>query len=216
LQVIGAGFGRTGTLSLKTALETIGFGPCYHMLEVARQPGHAQHWIDALDGLHDFHALFEGYAASVDWPGCHFWRELADLHPEARVVLSLRDPERWYESVASTIYRVMTAQLPADVPEGFRIQQQMVRRMVLEETFEGRFEDRAHTLDVFRRHNETVQRTIAQDRLLIYEVSEGWETLCRFLDRPIPKEDFPRLNDSKSFTERFSGALAEPGEGDAH
>jgi len=208
LQVIGAGFGRTGTLSLKAALEKLGFGPCYHMIEVGGNEGHAQRWIDAMDGRPDWHALFGAYGATVDWPGCHYWRELAASQKDARVLLSVRDPDRWYESVMSTIYKVLTMTMPEDAPAPFRLQQTMGRRMVLDDTFGGRLDDRVHAIDVYQRHNAAVREAIAPDRLLVFEVAEGWEKLCSFLDRPIPEEDFPRLNDSASFRDRFSGAFA--------
>jgi hypothetical protein len=208
LQVIGAGFGRTGTLSLKAALEKLGLGPCYHMVEVGGNEGHAQRWIDAMDGRPDWHALLGAYGSTVDWPGCHYWRELAASHPDARVLLSVRDPDRWYESVMSTIYNVLTMTMPEDAPAPFRLQQTMVQRMILDETFGGRLDDRAHAIDVYQRHNAAVREAIAPDRLLVFEVAEGWEKLCSFLDRPVPEEDFPRLNDSASFRDRFSGAFA--------
>src|SRR5262245_22761171 len=96
LKVVGAGLGRTGTLSLKLALEQIGFGPCYHMVEVMMRPETAAPlWIKAADGNPDWEAIFNGYAASVDYPGCAFWQQLADFYPDAKVILTVRDPEQW-------------------------------------------------------------------------------------------------------------------------
>jgi hypothetical protein len=204
LSVIGAGFGRTGTLSLKIALEQLGLGRCYHMMEVFGNPGHAALWSAAADGVPvDWDALFEGYGATVDWPSTFFWEELADHYPDAKIVLSVRDPEGWYTSVSNTIYRAMTApqeSLPPPVAE----QLAMARKIVLERSLEGRFEDRAYAIEVFERHAEAVKRAIPPERLLVYPVGAGWEPLCTFLDRPIPDSEYPRSNSTEEFRERFA------------
>ncbi|MDX1648263.1 MAG: sulfotransferase [Myxococcota bacterium] len=204
LAVVGAGFGRTGTLSLKGALETLGLGPCYHMTEVFAHPEHVAVWRDATEGRPvDWDALFAGYGACVDWPACAFWRELAWRWPEAKVILTVRDPQRWYESVAKTIHLVMQRELPDDAPEPVRAHLAMVRRLIEEETFDGRFEDRDHAIAVYEAHNRAVREAVPPERLLVYEVAEGWEPLCRFLDRPVPAEPFPRVNSTDEFRERF-------------
>jgi hypothetical protein len=202
LRVIGAGFGRTGTLSLKLALEQLGLGRCYHMVEVLENPAHATFWSTAVEGeAVDWEALLGPYGAVVDWPACTFWRELASRYPEALVVLTVRDPEAWYRSAHDTIYQVMQRG-PAD-----DVRLAMARRIVLEHTFGGRFEDRAHAIDVYERHNEAVRRTIPAGRLLVYEVREGWEPLCRFLEQPVPAEPFPRVNTSEEFRGRLRDAV---------
>jgi hypothetical protein len=207
LAVIGAGFGRTGTLSLKLALEQLGLGRCYHMLEVFQSPGHAARWQAAAAGRPvDWEALFAGYGAAVDWPACHFWRALADRYPEAKVLLTVREPGAWYKSVSDTIYRAMTRPLPDGAPPEIGAQLAMAREIVLERTFGGRFEDRAHALAVFERHNRAVEREIAPGRLLVYEVAQGWEPLCRFLGRPVPEMPFPRTNTTEDFLARFEAA----------
>ncbi len=200
LQLIGAGFGRTGTLSLKGAIETLGAGPCYHMLEVARNPTHAELWLRAANGESvDWDALFENFAATVDWPGCTFWRELWVRFPGAKVLLSVRTPESWYESVLNTIYPALSSS--GDVPETIRTQAEMARKLVLENTFDGRFEDRAYTIGVFERHNEDVERSVPSDQLLVYPVGAGWGPLCAFLDVPVPDEDYPHVNKTETFHE---------------
>lgn len=204
LAVVGAGFGRTGTLSLKGALETLGLGPCYHMTEVFAHPEHVPVWRDATEGRPvDWDALFAGYGSCVDWPACAFWRELASHWPDAKVILTVRDPQRWYESVAKTIYLVLQRELPGDAPEPVRAHHAMVRRLIDEGTFGGRFEDRDHAIGVYEAHNRAVREAVPPDRLLVYEVAEGWEPLCRFLDRPVPAEPFPRVNSTDEFRERF-------------
>lgn len=199
LKVVGAGFGRTGTLSLKNALEKIGFGPCYHMMEVFPRPDHVAMWHRlAFDGKIDWDLLFRDFHATVDWPSTRWWREIAAHFPDAKVVLSHRDPEAWYKSMNDTIYQPMKHPASENAPELVRLQNQMVRKAIMEETFDNRFEDKAHAIAVFKRHNQEVRDTIDPKRLLVFDVREGWEPLCRFLELPIPSEPFPRLNDTAS------------------
>ncbi len=197
LKVVGAGFGRTGTLSLKNALEKLGFGPCYHMFEVVERPDHIAMWHRlAFGGPMDWDLLFKDFQSTVDWPAARYWRELADHYPDAKVLLSVRDPEAWYKSVTDTIYRGMTMRMPDNVPEPRRQQMAMARKIVMEDTFDNRFEDKAYAIEVFNRYNQTVRETIDPARLLVFDVKEGWEPLCRFLGVPQPDEPFPRLNDT--------------------
>ena len=197
LKVVGAGFGRTGTLSLKTALERLGFGPCYHMMEVFSRPEHVAMWHRlAFEHAMDWDKIFSGFQATVDWPAARWWREIAAHYPEAKVLLSVRDPEAWYKSMTDTIYQPMKSPAPDGVPEIARLQSEMVRKSVLAETFDNRFEDKAHAIEVFKRHNQAVRDAIDPARLLVFDVREGWVLLCRFLGVPIPDEAFPRLNDT--------------------
>jgi hypothetical protein len=199
LKVVGAGFGRTGTLSLKNALEKIGFGPCYHMMEVFPRPEHVPMWHKlAFTGQMDWDLVFRDFQATVDWPAARWWREIAAHYPEAKVLLSVRDPEAWYKSMTDTIYQPMKHPVPDGVPELMRLQNEMVRRAILSETFDNRFEDKAHAIGVFNRHILEVREAIAPERLLVFDVREGWEPLCRFLGVPVPSEPFPRLNDTAS------------------
>lgn len=204
LQVIGAGFGRTGTLSLKGALETLGMGPCYHMVEVIANPSHVAPWRAATRGDPvDWDALFAGYGATVDWPACAFWRELLAHWPDAKVILTVRDPQRWHRSVMQTIYHALTAELPPDAPQTLREHRRMIQELVLERTFDGRLEDPDHAIAVYERHNAQVRREVPPERLLVFEVAEGWAPLCRFLGRPEPSEPFPRVNSGDEFRARF-------------
>ena len=178
------------------------------MLEVFAHPETADDWYDAAVGREvDWHALLGGYRASVDWPSCAFWRELSVAFPDAKVLLSVRDADRWYESVRDTIYQAMTMGRQHDDPavrERFR----MADQIVLQNTFDDRFEDRAHAIRVFERHNEEVKQTIPAERLLVYEVGSGWEPICHFLGLDVPEEDFPHLNARDDFMGRMQ-ALAE-------
>jgi hypothetical protein len=219
LAVIGAGFGRTGTLSLRMALERLGFSPCDHMSHNFEHPERFALWLDAVERKRtgqpiDWRPLLGGYRAAVDWPSAHFWRELASAHPNAKVILSVRDPERWYESARTTIYPAREereATLPArlrtrvislvnpSAGRGFRTVEETVWRG----TFGGRFTDRDHALRVFRSHVDEVIATIPPERLLVYEVSRGWEPLCAFLGVPPPQDEpFPRANDAADFAQR--------------
>lgn len=215
MKVIGAGFGRTGTLSLKVALETLGFGPCYHMMEVFAHPEHAPLWEAAWRGEPvDWDDLLEGYEAAVDWPACAFYEELMERYPEAKVILTVRDPERWYESVRNTIYALsmkvsgsrvlrLVFGLRSLLRYGTFARGNMVKEIIWDGTFDGHFEDETYAIGVFERHNEEVRRRVPEDRLLTYEVSEGWEPLCEFLGVEVPDEPFPRLNDTAEMRRRL-------------
>lgn len=205
LEVIGAGFGRTGTLSLKAALERLGFGPCHHMLGMLEKPDEIPMWRDAAQGRPvDWDRVYRGYRSSVDWPGARFWRELVDHYPEAKVILSLRDPQRWYDSALGTIHRAAMDASPAASPLLAEMRE-MSREVVWDGLFEGRFTDRAHAVKVFEAHIEEVRAHVPAERLLVFEVAQGWEPLCGFLGAPVPDEPFPRRNDQ----EEFGGLLAE-------
>lgn len=207
IKVIGAGLGRTGTLSLKAALEELGFGKCYHMTEVLAHMEDARVWDAAARGEPvDWERLFAGYQATVDWPGCSFYRELLRQYPDAKVILTVRDPERWYDSAHQTIYHVRNVfpAWSAAVFPRMRDFRRMLDRIVWDGTFRCRFEDRSFAIDVFNRHNDQVRRDVPADRLLVYEVREGWGPLCAFLGVPVPEgKPFPHLNDAAEFRARI-------------
>ena len=197
LQVIGAGFGRTGTLSLKHALEELGLGPCYHMTELFNRPSVDEQWDAIVKGEPaDWYAVFKGYRGSVDWPACTYYKELMQAYPDAKVLLSVRDPEKWYESVASTIYRVSRLN-----PDHARTTHgHMGNTLIWQGTFDGRFEDKDYAIGVFLRHNEEVRRYVPAEKLLVYDVKESWEPLCDFLGVPVPAgKPFPHDNDRANF-----------------
>jgi len=202
LKIVGAGFGRTGTLSLKSALERLGFGPCYHMFEVVERPAHIEMWHRlAFGGSMDWDPLFKDFRSAVDWPAARYWREIADYYPDAKVLLSVRDPEDWYKSVTDTIYRGLTMRIPEQAPEPRKLQAAMARKIVLEDTFDGRFEDKAYAIEIFNRHNQAVRDSVDPARLLVFDAKEGWAPLCRFLSVEQPDEPFPRLNDTATIQE---------------
>lgn len=186
LQVIGAGLGRTGTVSLKIALEQLGFGRCYHMLEMLAKPGHLERWRDVADGRPDWDAIYAGYAATVDYPGCTCWRELADFYPSAKIILTVRDAESWFESTQATIFSPQTRETLASakfVP---------VARL-MDRVHPSRYDRTAMVAD-FTKHIRAVMDGVPRDRLLVYDVAQGWEPLCRFLGTSVPDAPFPRAN----------------------
>lgn len=210
LDVIGVGFGRTGTLSMKSALETLGFGPCHHMLGLFENPSEIPNWQSAGEGFPvDWDEVYAGYRSSVDWPGARFWRELVAHYPAAKVILTVRDPRSWYESALNSIYASM---LPADPGTNpiFTQLREMSDKVVWQGVFEGRFAEADHALKIFEEHQEAVRREVPADRLLVFEVSEGWEPLCAHLDVPVPDVPFPRLNDRQKFTEIIEDRTGSP------
>ncbi|MDY6827826.1 MAG: sulfotransferase [Pseudomonadota bacterium] len=196
LQVIGAGFGRTGTLSLKMALETLGFGPCYHMVEVIQHPEHAPVWQQATRGNPvDWDALLDGYRSGVDWPLCAFWSPLAERYADAKVILSERDPKTWFKSASETIFQLLDT-----APDGNSAQGSMARELILERTFDGRHLDEAHAIAVYKAHRQAVIEGLPADRLLRFRAADGWAPLCNFLGVPVPDSPYPRVNSTDEFT----------------
>jgi len=200
LKIIGAGYGRTGTLSLKSALETLGYNRCHHMIEVINKPGEAHKWLDAIDNpAVNWDELFEGFEACVDWPACHFYQQLADYYPEAKVLLTVRDPGAWFESMSATTLNVIRPRL---TDPGNR---NLGAELVVKGALNGNIDDPVHGAEMFRRHTAEVIASIDADRLLVYDVSEGWAPLCEFLGKPVPDAPFPRVNSRDEFHDIFFG-----------
>ncbi|MES2622592.1 MAG: sulfotransferase family protein [Bacteroidota bacterium] len=213
IQIIGAGFGRTGTASLKLALEKLGFDKCYHMSELIQNPQQVIHW-ETLQagGEPDWETLFSGYKATVDFPGCMYYRQMMKKYPDAKVILTIRDADKWYKSASDTIYRVSkdnTARTFIKIL-GFFIPK--VRNMarvfafasntLWKKMFAGRFEDKEFAKLVFNKFNNDVIAYVPKEKLLIFEIKQGWEPLCKFLNVPVPAEPFPKVNDTEEFNNR--------------
>ena len=198
--------GRTGTASLKVALEALGLGRCYHMSEVLKNPECLDDWIKAADGRPDWDNLFNGYTATVDNPGCNFWRELADYFPDAKVILTVRDADAWFESTNETIHSVEFQRFVEVSPFG-----EMIRKTVWN-FMDNRMQDREHMIKFFNKRNAEIINAIAGERLLVYKVGEGWGPLCEFLDLPIPDSEFPRLNSRDETREMLAGLMGASGE----
>lgn len=189
LKVIGAGLGRTATFSLKFALEHLGLGPCYHMSEVlAGARRNIPLWIDVVDGRADWDTIFEGYGSTTDYPACTYWRELVEYYPEARIVLTVRDADNWFDSVSQTIFSDQMQSSLAGSPA-----EKMMQGVVLG-TFGNRIRDRAFMTDWFERRNQSVIDALPPERLLVFSPKDGWDPLCSFLGVPEPNEPFPRVN----------------------
>ncbi len=199
LKVIGAGFGRTGTTSLKAALEQLGYAPCHHMREVLPDKEQVM-WFDQASKKEaiEWDAVFENFDAAVDWPAAAYYKELAEHFPDAKVILSVRDAAAWYKSTRETIYPA-TVNVPAwlcmAVPSVKRAVQ-MVNRTIWDGIFNGQFENRDYAIRIYEKHLQEVERTIPKERLLIHSPNEGWEPLCRFLEKPLPENPYPRVNEA--------------------
>lgn len=201
LHVIGAGVGRTGTQSLKLALNRLGLGPTHHMEDVIADPRrHVPMWAAAAEGKPDWDAIFDGYSSAVDWPTASFWKELSALYPDAKVVLSVRNPESWAESFFETINKLMAGadQAPPEKQPFL----QMVKAVKAKAGFVAGA-SKEQLIEAFNAHADRVKQGLPADRLLIYEVKEGWEPLCRFLGKPVPDEPFPRVNTREDFWARM-------------
>ncbi len=204
LKVIGAGFGRTGTNSLKTALEMLGFTKCHHMSEVVAAPQQAVGFLEAARSGHtNWDQLFEGYQASCDWPSCIFWRELAEFYPDAKVILSLRDTESWYRSIAQTLFP-FTRKLLAGPANPMK---ELVEEIFLKQSFAGDIDNRDHVIAVYERHNQSVREGLPAGRLLEFEARQGWEPLCAFLEVPVPAADYPKTNTAEEFRQRDGSGI---------
>ncbi len=208
LQVIGAGFGRTGTMSLYTALNQLGL-PCYHMFEVLRNPANKEHmgfWNNVAEmpagKQHGWSTVFANYVAAVDNPASCVWRELHSAYPQAKVVLTLhpRGPEAWYESTMDTIYFTQTLwqfKLLAAIVPRLRMFGNLSRKLIWERLHHGTMENKTAAIQRYNDHIEEVKAAIPTDQLLIFTVDQGWGPLCNFLRVPVPNTPFPNVNDRK-------------------
>lgn len=205
LNVIGAGVGRTGTYSLKLAINQIGLGPCHHMEEVLHNmPVHVPLWSAAAAGNPDWAQIYDGYESAVDWPTACFFRELLEAFPDAKFVLTQRDPENWANSFAATIYKLLAERDQA--PEEMRSWLEMANSVITNTGFPPDL-DRDGLVQAFMAHNRAVIETIPKSQLLIFEVKQGWAPLCDFLDVSIPEVEFPRTNHREEFWDRVNGRI---------
>ena len=202
MQVIGAGLGRTGTLSLKAALEELGFSPCHHMIEAMKQADLGSITETLYHNPDDetaLNSMLGGYKAVVDYPGCLFYKQLIKLNPEAKVILSVREsPELWEKSARATIFRAEDDRF-ANKPPFFKHLLDICAR---EHGMDVK--DPASDLAVlYTEWNARVQRTVPNDKLLVFNVKEGWKPLCEFLGVPVPDKEFPKVNSTESFQKKY-------------
>ncbi|HEV3225425.1 MAG TPA: sulfotransferase [Acidimicrobiales bacterium] len=194
LKVVGAGVGRTGTHSLKVALEQLLGGRCHHMVEILADPPQMEAWTDAIDGRPvDWNEMLANYVSIVDWPGGSFWRELLAANPDALVLLSVRDPEGWYRSASNTIFQTFER-----VPSEGEDWGEALRRM-MQDRFSDDFDNETAMIDAFERHNDAVRREAPAAQLLEWTPGDGWEPICERLNVPVPAEPFPVTNTTEDF-----------------
>jgi hypothetical protein len=205
IQVIGTGVGRTGTYSLKLAINQLDLGPCHHMEEVLfNMPTQVPLWLSALNGNADWQTIYNGYKSTVDWPTAGFFRELLAAYPSAKFVLTHRSPERWADSFGATIYKLLADrdQAPPEMKAWLEMTSGVIAKTGIPD---GLSHD--ELIKAFTAHNEAVKNTIPASQLLVYEVKDGWGPLCEFLGKPVPSEPFPRTNDRAEFWDRVTGKI---------
>jgi len=197
LRVIGAGLGRTGTASLKMALELLLDGPCHHMFEVLGKSHQIAWWHQAAEGdMPDWHEVLDGYTAQVDWPGASFWPELMEAFPAALVLLSERDHERWFESASNTIFSPPDPTLtPSDSDKALG----KMFAAICRSRFTTELGDKEAAIAAAQRHNDEVKSTVPPDRLLVWRASDGWEPICDRLGIEVPDVEFPHRNTRADF-----------------
>jgi Sulfotransferase domain len=219
MRLIGAGMPRTGTLTQKVALETLGISPCYHWVDVLADLEHqVPLWNGVMDGGVALPAILDGYGSTVDWPGGFFVKQLIDEYPDAKVLLSVRDAERWEPSFRETIVNMSHGESMIRLLSSARaeIDPQWAQYLAFVERIfwgpEGTFprgDSPEQLIEGFNRHTEEIKRIVPAERLLVWEAAEGWEPLCAFLDVPVPDEPFPHANDRDTFLGRvIGGAMA--------
>jgi len=201
LEVIGTGFGRTGTDSMREALTILGFGPCHHMFEVIQNPEQKARWRAHVAGEPvGWEALFEGYRSCVDWPSAHYWRELVAAYPNAKVLLTWRSAESWWESFDKTIGAGIAKHTDM---------QALAITLIKSKAFGGRTDDRAHAIAVYEAHVKSVLEEVPPGRLLVHRLGDGWGPLCAFLNVPVPDTPYPSANSADAFKERTKGLLSK-------
>ncbi len=191
LKVIGTGFGRTGTDSMREALAILGFGPCHHMFEVIAHEEQKRRWRALVQGAAaDWDMLFEGYSSCIDWPSAYYWRDLIKVYPHARVILTYRSAESWWKSFEQTILEGLNRSTdPASLGLA----------LIRDKVFSGKPGEQAHALAVYQANVDAVRATVPKDRLLVHELGDGWEPLCAHLGVPVPSLPYPSRNTSNEF-----------------
>lgn len=218
IELIGAGLPRTGTLTQKVALEQLGLAPCYHWVDLLADLDQLELWNRAMDGEARWEEIFKGARSTVDWPAGYFYRELVDAYPDAKVLLSVRDPEAWEPSFTETIVTMshgesvmpLLSRARAEIDPRWRNYLAFVDRMFWgpQGTFADGWEP-AVLIEQMILHTEQVKQAVAPERLLVWEVTEGWGPLCEFLGVPEPDEPLPHANDRATFLDRVMGGALE-------
>lgn len=195
LRVIGAGFGRTGTDSMREALEMLGFGPCHHMRAVIENPAHRADWMKAIStGDMDWDLLLGGYRSCIDWPSAYYWPQLVEKFPDAKVLLTWRTAESWWASFAKTILPAVQAiEERGETSPGSLLTQPLI--------FKGKPMEKDYCISVYEENVAAVKEAVPANQLLVYKLGDGWAPLCEFLGVDVPEVPFPRSNNPKEFQE---------------
>lgn len=220
MKVIGAGLPRTATTTQKLALEMLGLGPCYHMRDLMENlEEHLPLWEQARDGRADWERIFDGYRSEVDWPGSFFWRELMDVYPDAKILLSVRDAESWERSMRDTIWSIYFGDsvMHHMARARYQVDPQWRRWYDLMVTmcwtgrgaFAGSYAERQQLMDAMERWNDEVTATVPAERLLAWHPKDGWEPLCEFLEVDVPDEPLPNVNDTDAFKQGIIGGAVQ-------
>ena len=220
LRVIGAGWGRAGTESLKMALEQLGFDRCYHGFDLMNDGSKLKYWKQLhTERTTDFDALFKGYVAAVDTPAAFYYKELMQQYPDAKVILTIRDAGKWYDSAANTIFKRPPPVKYAILKFMGKLSKKLsyvpqidehLQDIFFNQAFNGKIEDKDAMMHWFNRWNEEVKKNVPAERLLVYNVAEGWEPLCRFLNVAVPATTFPQTNKKEGFQKRVEKAIFSP------
>src|ERR1700677_1260105 len=219
MTLIGAGLPRTGTLTQKVAFEELGIGPCYHWVDVLADLDQVQLWNRALDGEVLWDQILGGSRSTADWPGGYFYRELMEFYPDAKVLLSVRDPESWERSFRDTIWPMsfgntlmpLLAHARAEIDPRFHAYLELVDRMFWgpQGTFSAGHAEPSQLIEQMLEHTEAVKRAVPAERLLVWDVKEGWGPLCEFLEVDVPETPLPHANDRGSFLDRVIGGALD-------
>ena len=221
LQIIGAGLARTGTMSLKLALEQLGYNRCFHIVELLKDPSRLKYLdVKHPQGSADWNTFFAGFDAATDYPACYYYKELLAQNPSAKVILTVRDPESWYDSVYNTVYRGV----PKGVGDVLRLIKGVISSADIRRTapvfryngqliwngqFKGQFENRSTAIAIYEQHVAEVQQYVPAEQLLVYHIQDGWEPLCAFLGKPIPDTPFPHSNSKAEFNRKMDRLLVD-------
>ena len=214
MKMIGVGFGRSGTMSLKAALEELGADPCFHMIDLIMGENKERdlpYWVKIADRESvDWHEVFEPWEATVDWPACSRWEELIEAFPDVQVLLNYRDFDGFYESCKNTILAVKEAAMAGEIEQDANRDQpapelwEVIEKLIWQGDFQGRFRDKERVRDLYFKRIETIKATVPPDRLIVWELGvDGWEPLADALGVEAPDKPFPHLHDTNEFRTEF-------------
>ncbi len=199
IKVIGTGFGRTGTDSMREALGMLGLGPCHHMLEVNAHEEQKRLWRALVKGATPaWDQLFAGYQSCMDWPSAYYWRELIEAYPKAKVILTYRTPESWWASFEQTI--LAGIQSASFDPESLGL------ALIRDKVFGGKPQDRAYAIECYEANVNAVKATVPAERLLVHNLGDGWEPLCAHLGVAVPEQPYPSRNNTTAFRDAILGS----------